>query len=332
MKLPIGNVERWVFATTHNFFSCPLFSPFTLMTILYCWWWFQWVGGFAAERSGIGRVWDSNREKKWTAAASVVEVANLSYRAASTKWHKSSNNHANLWHDENARAEHEEYERGKKVSWKSFNWLSSVVRWRMQHLWRRINDTLRISRRRCKDVSKASEIKRVKVEFWSIPLAFDIGNSRKMRLENFLDISDLSHNTQRAVYHEVHFSQSLNNFLISLNAILCWLTSFCCVLCFYSQTHSERAPEDEWLDILPHPVFSPDGDSFMLLAAIQESNTEHFSHIKHVTITQQRISVISHGRYEVSHDCVSQRKQVNPQNSRISRSLDVSFLIVSYSR
>lgn len=66
------------------------------------------------------------------------------------------------------------------------------------------------------------------------------------------------------------------------------------------QTHSERAPEDEWLDILPHPVFSPDGDSFMLLAGIQESSTEHFTHIKHVTITQQRISVISHGRYEVN--------------------------------
>lgn len=67
-----------------------------------------------------------------------------------------------------------------------------------------------------------------------------------------------------------------------------------------TQTHSERAPEDEWLDILPHPVFSPNGDSFMLLAGIQETNTEHFTHIKHVTITQQRISVISHGRYEVS--------------------------------
>lgn len=65
------------------------------------------------------------------------------------------------------------------------------------------------------------------------------------------------------------------------------------------QTHSERAPEDEWLDILPHPVFSPDGDSFLLLASIQETGTEHFTHIKHVTITQQRISVISHGRYEV---------------------------------
>jgi len=66
------------------------------------------------------------------------------------------------------------------------------------------------------------------------------------------------------------------------------------------QTHTERAPEDEWLDILPHPVFSPDAASFMLLAGIQESGTEHFTHIKHVTITQQRISVISHGRYEVS--------------------------------
>lgn len=68
----------------------------------------------------------------------------------------------------------------------------------------------------------------------------------------------------------------------------------------YLQTHSERAPENEWLDILPHPIFSPDGDSFLLLASIQETGTEHFTHIKHVTITQQRMSVISHGRYEVS--------------------------------
>ena len=37
----------------------------------------------------------------------------------------------------------------------------------------------------------------------------------------------------------------------------------------------------------------------MLLAGIQETGTEHFTHIKHVTITQQRLSVISHGRYEV---------------------------------
>lgn len=66
------------------------------------------------------------------------------------------------------------------------------------------------------------------------------------------------------------------------------------------QTHSERAPEDEWLDILPHPIFSPDGDNFLMLASIQETGTEHFTHIKHVTITQQRISVISHGRYEVN--------------------------------
>lgn len=63
--------------------------------------------------------------------------------------------------------------------------------------------------------------------------------------------------------------------------------------------HSERAPENEWLDILPHPVFAPDGDSFLMMASVQETGTEHFTHIKHVTITQQRIAVISHGRYEV---------------------------------
>ncbi|XP_031617324.1 dipeptidyl aminopeptidase-like protein 6 isoform X3 [Contarinia nasturtii] len=76
------------------------------------------------------------------------------------------------------------------------------------------------------------------------------------------------------------------------------------------ETHSERAPEDEWLDILPHPIFSPDGDSFLMLASIQETGTEHFTHIKHVTITQQRISVISHGRYEQVAVITNGRHQV----------------------
>ncbi|KAK0093108.1 hypothetical protein PV326_014278 [Microctonus aethiopoides] len=66
------------------------------------------------------------------------------------------------------------------------------------------------------------------------------------------------------------------------------------------ETHSERAPEGQWLDAQPHPLFSPDGDSFLMLAAVQEGGQEHFTHIKHVTLTQQRIAVLSHGRYEVS--------------------------------
>lgn len=74
----------------------------------------------------------------------------------------------------------------------------------------------------------------------------------------------------------------------------CYSPTWKCV-----EHHSERAPENEWLDILPHPLFSPDGDSFLFMAGIQESGTEHFTHIKHITITQQRMAVISHGRYEV---------------------------------
>ncbi|KAH8366872.1 hypothetical protein KR084_009183, partial [Drosophila pseudotakahashii] len=58
---------------------------------------------------------------------------------------------------------------------------------------------------------------------------------------------------------------------------------------------------NEWLDISPHPVFSSDGGSFLLLASIQESGQYQFTHIKHVTISQRKISVISHGRYEVSN-------------------------------
>lgn len=65
------------------------------------------------------------------------------------------------------------------------------------------------------------------------------------------------------------------------------------------ETHTERAPEGQWLDAQPHPVFSPNGDSFLLLAAVQEGGQEHFTHIKHVELTQQRIAVLSHGRYEV---------------------------------
>lgn len=65
------------------------------------------------------------------------------------------------------------------------------------------------------------------------------------------------------------------------------------------ETHSERAPEGQWLDVQPHPIFAPDGNSFLLLAAVQEGGQEHFTHIKHVTLTQQRIAVLSHGRYEV---------------------------------
>uniref|UniRef100_A0A0C9RBH7 Dpp10_0 protein n=1 Tax=Fopius arisanus TaxID=64838 RepID=A0A0C9RBH7_9HYME len=66
------------------------------------------------------------------------------------------------------------------------------------------------------------------------------------------------------------------------------------------EIHTERAPEGQWLDAQPHPLFSPDGDSFLLLAGVQEGGQEHFTHIKHVTLTQQRIAVLSHGRYEVS--------------------------------
>ena len=65
------------------------------------------------------------------------------------------------------------------------------------------------------------------------------------------------------------------------------------------QTHAERAPENTWLDIQQHPIFSPDGDSFLLMAPVQEGSAEHYTHIKHITLTQQRLAVLSHGKYEV---------------------------------
>lgn len=72
-----------------------------------------------------------------------------------------------------------------------------------------------------------------------------------------------------------------------------------CIKALQLQTHAERATEDAWLEIQEHPVFSPDGDSFLFLAPVQEGSIETYTHIKHITLTQQRITVLSHGRYEV---------------------------------
>ncbi|XP_008194405.1 inactive dipeptidyl peptidase 10 isoform X2 [Tribolium castaneum] len=65
------------------------------------------------------------------------------------------------------------------------------------------------------------------------------------------------------------------------------------------EIHAERAAERAWLDIQEHPIFSADGDSFLMLAAVQEGSREAYTHIKHVTVTQQHIAVLSHGRHEV---------------------------------
>ncbi|KAJ8915617.1 hypothetical protein NQ315_003401 [Exocentrus adspersus] len=66
------------------------------------------------------------------------------------------------------------------------------------------------------------------------------------------------------------------------------------------ETHAERALEKAWLDIQEHPMFSPDGDSFLMLAPVKEGSRETYTHIKHVTVTQQHIAVLSHGKHEVS--------------------------------
>lgn len=36
-----------------------------------------------------------------------------------------------------------------------------------------------------------------------------------------------------------------------------------------------------------------------MLAPVQEGSRETYTHIKHVTVTQQHIAVLSHGRHEV---------------------------------
>lgn len=54
-----------------------------------------------------------------------------------------------------------------------------------------------------------------------------------------------------------------------------------------------------WLEIQHHPVFAPDGQSYLLLAPVQENGIHYYTQIKHVTLEDKHILTISHGHYEV---------------------------------
>lgn len=56
----------------------------------------------------------------------------------------------------------------------------------------------------------------------------------------------------------------------------------------------ENAPANMWLEVQQHPVFAPDGQSYLLLAPVQYNS--HFStHIKHVTQEDKHVRIISYG-------------------------------------
>ncbi|XP_065218302.1 inactive dipeptidyl peptidase 10 isoform X2 [Planococcus citri] len=65
------------------------------------------------------------------------------------------------------------------------------------------------------------------------------------------------------------------------------------------EQHIEQAPNNMWLEIQHHPVFAPDGQSYLLLAPVQENGIHYYTQIKHVTLEDKHILTISHGHYEV---------------------------------
>ncbi|CAG2058285.1 unnamed protein product [Timema podura] len=106
------------------------------------------------------------------------------------------------------------------------------------------------------------------------------------------------------LYEQLHpvFALDVDSFMLIIksNCLLMFLPTDPHGKSLRRHIHTERASEDTWLDVQPHPVFSPDGDSFLLLATIKEgTQNDYYSHIKHVTPAQQRIAVLSHGKYEV---------------------------------
>ncbi|XP_026325808.1 inactive dipeptidyl peptidase 10 isoform X1 [Hyposmocoma kahamanoa] len=67
-----------------------------------------------------------------------------------------------------------------------------------------------------------------------------------------------------------------------------------------TETHSEKATDEPWLEVHQRPVYSEDGGAFLLLAAVQEGGGQYYTHIKHVDVIRQRIAVLSHGKVEVA--------------------------------
>ncbi|GBP23129.1 Inactive dipeptidyl peptidase 10 [Eumeta japonica] len=66
------------------------------------------------------------------------------------------------------------------------------------------------------------------------------------------------------------------------------------------EDHSEKATEEPWLEVHQQPVYSEDGSSFLLLAAVQEGGGQYYTHIKHVDVQRRRMAVLSHGKVEVA--------------------------------
>ncbi|XP_041976743.1 inactive dipeptidyl peptidase 10 isoform X2 [Aricia agestis] len=67
-----------------------------------------------------------------------------------------------------------------------------------------------------------------------------------------------------------------------------------------TETHSEKATDEPWLEVHQEPVYSADGGAFLLLAAVQEGGGQYYTHIKHVDVLRQRMAVLSHGKVEVA--------------------------------
>ncbi|CAG9099852.1 unnamed protein product [Plutella xylostella] len=75
----------------------------------------------------------------------------------------------------------------------------------------------------------------------------------------------------------------------------CYTPNWAC-----TETHSEKATDEPWLEVHEQPVYSSDGSAFLLLAGVQEGGGQHYTHIKHVDVLRQRMAVLSHGKVEVA--------------------------------
>lgn len=67
-----------------------------------------------------------------------------------------------------------------------------------------------------------------------------------------------------------------------------------------SQTHRILADDKGWIEITDPPLFSPDGNLFLILAPVQDAPTGFYRHIVSVNVTRKSIVPLTLGKFTVS--------------------------------
>ena len=68
----------------------------------------------------------------------------------------------------------------------------------------------------------------------------------------------------------------------------------------YFQTHRILGDGKGWIEITDPPLFSPDGNLFLILAPVQDAPNGYYRHIVSVNVTRKSIIPLTLGKFTVN--------------------------------